>query len=71
MLEIKTFWTFRVLGCLFKAGMEECDQKVWNVLDQFDITIRFSATSFLEVGAPISFKVATKGSLKGKNTLKS
>ena len=33
--------------------MEECDQKVWNIFDQFDITIYFSATYFLEVGAGV------------------
>ena len=34
--------------------------------DQFGITIPSSATYFLEVGTPVSFKVATKGSIGGK-----
>ena len=46
--------------------MEECNQKVWNVFNQFGLTIPCSATSFLEVGACISFKVATIGSPRGK-----
>ena len=37
-----------------------------NVFDQYSITIPCSATYFLEVGACISLKVATKGSLIGK-----
>ena len=48
--------------------MEECNQKVWKVFDQFGITIPCSATCFLEVGACVSLKVATKGSVRGKNT---
>ena len=46
--------------------MEECNQKVWNMFNQFDITIPCSATYFLEVGARVSFKIATKGSPRGK-----
>ena len=46
--------------------MEECNQKVWNVFNQFDITIPCSATYFLEVGARVSFKIAIKGSPRGK-----
>ena len=37
-----------------------------NVFDQFGITIPCSATFSLEVGARISLKVATKGSVRGK-----
>ena len=44
-------------------------QTDWNVLDQFGIPILYSATYFLEVGARVSLKVTTKGSLRGK-TLK-
>ena len=36
-------WKYRFLGCFSKAKMEECDQKVWNVFNQFDITIPCSA----------------------------
>ena len=50
--------------------MEECDQKISNVFDQFGITMPCSATYFLEVGARVSLKLATKGFLRGKNTLK-
>ena len=50
--------------------MEKCDQNDWYVLDQFGITIPCSTTYFLEVGARLSLKVATKGSLRGKKTEK-
>ena len=53
-VEVKKFWKFRFLGPLSKAKTEECDQKVWNVFDQFGITIPGAATFFLEVGAPVS-----------------
>ena len=43
--------------------------KSLKVFDQFGITIPSSATHFLEVGTPVSFKVATKGSIRGKKTL--
>ena len=66
----KKLWKFRFLGCFSKEKTEECDQKVWNVFDQFGITAPCSASSFLEVGARVSLKVATKGSLRGKKTLK-
>ena len=46
--------------------MEECDEKVWNAFNQFDITVPYSITYFLEVGACVSLKVATEGSLRGK-----
>ena len=42
----------------------------WNVFDQFSITIPCSATYFLEVGAHVSLKVATRGSLRGKKLWK-
>ena len=46
--------------------MEEGDQNVWNVFNQFDITISSVATYLVEVGARVSLKVATKGSPRGK-----
>ena len=46
--------------------MEQCNQKVWNVFNQFDITIPCSTTDILEVGAHVSLKVATKWSPSGK-----
>ena len=49
--------------------MEEYDQKIWNVFDQFDISNPCWTTYFLEVGARVSLKLDTKGFLKGKKTL--
>ena len=43
-----------------------CDQKVWNVFDQFGIAIPCLATYFLEVGAHVSIKAATKVSIRVK-----
>ena len=43
---------------------------VGNLLDQFGIFISCSATYFVKVGARVSMKVATKGSIRCKNTLK-
>ena len=67
---VKTLSKFRFLGCFSKAKAEECHQKVCNVFDQFGITIPCSAAYFLEIGARVSLKVATKGSLIGKNNVK-
>ena len=61
---------FRFLGCFSKSKTEECNLKVGNVFDQFGIPIRCSATYFLEVGARPSLKVARKGSIRDKKTLK-
>ena len=44
----------------------ECDKKVRNNFNQCDITIPCSATYFLEVGACVLLKVATKGFIRGK-----
>ena len=46
--------------------MEKCDQKVGNIFDRFDIATPCSAIYFLEVGACVSYKVATKQSIRGK-----
>ena len=46
--------------------MEECDQKVCNVSDQFGITIPCPSIYFLEVEARVLLKVATKVSPRGK-----
>lgn len=46
--------------------MEEYDQKDWVFSDKFGITIPCSVAYFMEVGARISLKVATKGSVRGK-----
>ena len=50
--------------------MEECDLNIWKHFDQFGITIPCSAIYFLEVGARVSLKVATKMSIRGKNLWK-
>ena len=70
MLKLKTLWKLKYLGCFSEAKTEELNQKVWNIFDQFGITILCSATYFLEIGAPVTSKVATKGSVRGKNILK-
>ena len=44
--------------------------KVSIIFDQFDITIRGSATYFLKVGARVLLKVASKGSFRDKKILK-
>ena len=49
--------------------MDECDQKVGNVFDQFGIAIPFLATYSLEFGARVSLKVATEWSIRDKKTL--
>ena len=56
----KKQWKLKFLGCFSVAKMEEGNLKAWIVLDQFGISIPFSATDFLEVDARISLKVATK-----------
>ena len=50
--------------------MDEFDQKVWNDFHQFAIAIPCLATYFLEVGARLSLKVATKESFRGKKDSK-
>ena len=66
----KKDWKIGFLGYFSKAKMEECDLKSWIIFDQFGITIPCLATYFVEVGARLSLKVATKGSIRDKNTLK-
>ena len=53
-----------------KAKTVECDKKVRNNFDQCGTTIPCSATYFLEVGARVLLKVATKGSNTSNKTLK-
>ena len=50
--------------------MGDCNQKHWSYFDQIFINIPCSPIYFLEVGAPVSLKVATKGSLRGKKLWK-
>ena len=70
LLEAKNFWKFRILGCFSKGKTEGCNLKVWNVFDQFGITIHCPDAYFLEVGACVSLKVVTKRSIKDKKTSK-
>ena len=48
----------------------KCDQKDWSGFSHFVINIPCSETYILEVGAPVSLKVAHKGSLRGKKIMK-
>ena len=66
----KKVFKFRFLGCFSKAKTKQCHLKVGNLFYQSDITKSCSATYFLEVGASISLKVASKGSIRDKKTLK-
>ena len=50
--------------------MEECGQIVWNDFYQFGVGKPCSTTYFLEVGARVSFKLATKGFPIGKKLWK-
>ena len=70
LLEIKRLWKIGFLGCFSKVKTEECDLKFWIIFNQFGITIPCSDTYFLEVGARISLKVATKVSIRRKKCLK-
>ena len=73
LLEVKRLWKFRFLGSFSIAKTEEYDLKLWNVFDQFGITMPCSATYFLEVGARVLLKVwkkPPKGLLEIKKTLK-
>ena len=46
--------------------MKECNENFWSVFDQFGITIPCLVTYFLEVGACLLLKVATKGPIRSK-----
>ena len=50
--------------------MNECDQENCIVSDTFRIITPCSTTYHLEVGAPVSLKLATKASFGGKKYLK-
>ena len=64
------FLQFRFLGNFSKAKTEECDKNDRSACHRFGINIPCSAASFLEVGAGISLKVATKVFFRRKKTLK-
>ena len=56
----KKIWKFSILGYFSKAKAEEYGQKDWRVCNRFGIIITCSGTDFLEFGARVSLKVATK-----------
>ena len=60
-----TFW-----GYYSKAKMGECNQSNMCFLDDFLRFMPWTTTHFLEEGVRVSLKVATKGALRGKKTLK-
>ena len=64
----KKLQKFRICGCFSITKTEEWDQKVCNLFYQFGISLSCSATYFLEVGARVSMKLATKGSIRGKKS---
>ena len=58
LLEVKQLWKSIFLGWFSNAKKEETFQNVWN--------ISCLATCFFEVGGPVSLKLATKWSDRGK-----
>ena len=56
----------RFLDNFSKAETVECDHQDWNVSDTFEIITPCSATNHLELGAPVSLKLATKVSFGTK-----
>ena len=50
--------------------MKKCDQKHWKVFNRFGISIPASGAYFLEIGACVSLKAATKVFLEVKKLLK-
>ena len=62
----KKLLKLRFLDYFSKAKTEECDQEDWSVSDKFGIITTSSATYHLEMGAPVSLKVATKACFGGK-----
>ena len=57
-------------SCFSKAKAEVCDQKVWNVFDQFGVLKPGSTTYLLKVGAGATLKLATREFLRSKKVLK-
>ena len=55
---------------IFRFLTENCGQKHWSVCNRFGIIIPSSGAYFLEVGACVLLKAATKIFLKVKRTLK-
>ena len=70
LLQVKTLWKFKFLACFSKEKRKKCDQKGWNDFGQFSVNIACSATYYVEVSAGLSLKVATKVSVRDRNTLK-
>ena len=65
-LEVK----LQSLNYFSKAETEYCHQEDWSVFDTFGIITPCSATNDVEARAPVSLKLATKGSLEGRKDLK-
>ena len=68
-LEVKKLLKLSFLNYCSKAKKEESDQEDWIVSYTFGIDTSCSAKYFLEVGASVSLKLATKASF-GKKALK-
>ena len=64
----KKIWKFKFSGYFLKAKMEECGWKYWFASDKFAISIPCVAPYFLEVGARVLLKVATKLFLEVKKS---
>ena len=57
---------FRFLASFSKGKTEESNLKIWYIFNQFGITVPCSATYLLEVGARVSLKEGSKGSIRDK-----
>ena len=77
-LQVATKWSInskktmktQIFRFFSKAKTVECDQNFRYNFDQCGITMHCSTTYFLEVGARVLLKVATKWSITTKKTLK-
>ena len=69
-LDVKHLLKLRFLDYFSKAETEACYQKYWSFSKKLGIITPCSATCHLEVGAPISMKVATIAYLRGKKAMK-
>ena len=59
----------KLLYYFYKVENEECGQEDWSASDKFGIITPCSSKYHLEMGAPVSLKVATKASFGGKKKL--
>ena len=70
LLEVKKTLKIQIFRLFYKAKTVECDKKVRSNFDPCGITIPSSAKYFLQVGSRALLKVAIKGSIASKKTLK-